>query len=87
MSAPPRSSADPDCLSAQIHLIGVTWLMIGFESSAPPNEAALCAAAAHWAVTFSDRGAASGQFLVTASGQIPMTVNKTANGTCNWGPL
>ncbi len=32
-----RSSADPDGVSAQIDLIGVPWLNIGFEPSAAPN--------------------------------------------------
>ncbi len=30
-------SADPDGVSAQIDLIGVPWLNIGFEPSAAPN--------------------------------------------------
>jgi hypothetical protein len=32
-----RYSADPDGVSAQIDLIGVPWLNIGFEPSAAPN--------------------------------------------------
>jgi hypothetical protein len=31
------TSADPDDISAQMHLIGVPWLMIGEDPSAAPN--------------------------------------------------
>jgi hypothetical protein len=40
------NSADPDGVSAQIDLIGVPWLNIGFEPSAAPNGGDACAAVA-----------------------------------------
>jgi hypothetical protein len=35
------SSPDSDDIGAQINLIGVPWLIIGYESSAAPNESLL----------------------------------------------